>query len=163
SSKTIAVPILNYPGAGNKTFGLTLDSPAGGAALGSPASSTVTIIANGSSNHNSNGNNPNVVPNAIGPVINDMLLLSDGQAITQNAKPLTRAGVADTTGALRNAGLGGGPYVALFGLGTRLSYSDHNGDLASLSLSGGGMMELVRGANGDAQYLRIMNAVPGLT
>ena len=57
--------------------------------------------------------------------------------------------MADTTGTLLNAGLGGGPYVALFGLGTRLSYSDHNGDLASLSLSGGGMMELVRGANGE--------------
>jgi hypothetical protein len=237
TTKTIAVPILNNPAAGNKAFGLTLSSPGGGATLGSPAAITVTISA-GASRNNSNGSTPNVIPNATGPVITDLQLQNNGQAITgivlsfnrpldaaraqevanygyvirtpgpdrafgtfddgttpiasavydpatnrvtltpasplamntfyqiainQNANALTGAGVADTSGTLLNAGIADGPYVAQFGLGTKLSYTDHNGDLVSLTLGGGGLMELRRGANGDAQQLRILNGVPGGT
>jgi len=82
-------------------------------------------------------------------------------AIDQNANTLTGAGVSDITGALLNAGITGGPYVALFALGTKLAYSDGDGNRVSLTLTGGGLMELRLGSNSDAQQLRIIGAHPG--
>ena len=82
-------------------------------------------------------------------------------AINQNANQLTGAGVADPTGALLNAGVTGGPYVAQFALGTILAYVDGTGNNVSLKLTGGGLMELHLGANSEAQDLRILNAARG--
>jgi hypothetical protein len=81
--------------------------------------------------------------------------------VNRTANRLTGAGVADTTGALLNEGGGDGPYVAQFALGTRLSYNDRNGDRVSLSLRGGGLLELRRGGDGEAQQLRLINVASG--
>ena len=82
-------------------------------------------------------------------------------AINQNANILTTGGVADTTGALLNAGVTGGPYVAQFALGNKLSYIDHTGNHVTLALTKGGLMELRLGVDSDAQQLRLLGAVPG--
>jgi hypothetical protein len=83
--------------------------------------------------------------------------------VNQNANALAGAGVADTTEALLNAGTTNAPYVAEFSLGTRLSYVDGSGNKVALTLSGGGLMELRLGGDGNAQQLRIVGAVPGKT
>jgi hypothetical protein len=83
--------------------------------------------------------------------------------INQNANALAGAGVADTTEALLNAGTTNAPYVAEFSLGTRLSYIDGRGNKVALTLTGGGLMELRLGGDGNAQQLRIVGAVPGKT
>ena len=82
-------------------------------------------------------------------------------AINQNANTVTGAGVADTTGALLNGGVTGGPYVAQFALGTRLSYADGTGNRVALALTGGGLMELRLGPDSQAQQLRLIGAQPG--
>jgi hypothetical protein len=82
-------------------------------------------------------------------------------AINQNANALAGAGVADSTEALLNAGTTNAPYIADFALGTRLSYIDANGNKVGLTLTGGGVMELRLGANGEAEQLRIVGAVRG--
>jgi hypothetical protein len=81
--------------------------------------------------------------------------------INQNANALAGAGVADTTGALLNAGTTNAPYVAEFGLGTHLSYIDASGNSVRLTLTGGGLMALQLGGDGNAQALRLLGAVPG--
>jgi hypothetical protein len=81
--------------------------------------------------------------------------------INQNANPLTGAGVADTTGALLGAGFGSGVYGIQFGLGAHLVYNDANQNSVSLSLSGGGLMELRLGFDGAPQQLRLVGAVRG--
>ena len=82
-------------------------------------------------------------------------------AVNQNANAATGAGVADPTGALLNAGLTGGPYVAQFALGTKVSYIDGGGNHVALSLTGGGQMELRLGDDSEGQQLRIIGARPG--
>jgi hypothetical protein len=81
--------------------------------------------------------------------------------VNQNANALANAGVADTTEALLNAGTTNSPYVAEFSLGTRLTYIDATGNKVGLKLTGGGLLELRLGPDGDAQQLRILGAVPG--
>jgi hypothetical protein len=81
SSKTIAIPILSGSGTSGLTFGLSLSNPSGGASLGSPAALTVTLSA--PSNQGQPGANPSgVTPNAVGPTITNLQLLSNGGAIT---------------------------------------------------------------------------------
>jgi hypothetical protein len=81
--------------------------------------------------------------------------------VNQNANALAGAGVADTTEALLNAGTTNAPYAIEFSLGTRLSYIDATGNKVGLKLTGGGLLELRLGPNGQAQQLRILGAVPG--
>jgi hypothetical protein len=84
--------------------------------------------------------------------------------IDQNGNVLTGAGVSDTTGALLGQGISSTTTIEfLFGVGTALSYTDPKGNAVSLSLSGGGLMELRVGGDGTAQQLRILGAVPGRT
>ena len=82
-------------------------------------------------------------------------------AINQNANLVTGAGVADPSGALISVSAAGGPYIAQFALGTKLSYIDGTGNKVSLTLTGGGQMELRLGADSKAQQLRIIGAQPG--
>jgi streptogramin lyase len=73
-------------------------------------------------------------------------------------------GVADTAGNLLDGnanGLPGGAYVAQFGLGTNLHYSDADGDIVFLQITGGGLVEARLAASGDAQQLRVVNPVVG--
>jgi uncharacterized protein (DUF1800 family) len=57
SNKTISIPISNAsPFTGNKTFGITLSSPTGGASLSNPFTATITI----------SGSNTAIPPGAMG-------------------------------------------------------------------------------------------------
>ena len=73
-------------------------------------------------------------------------------------------GVSDTTGRLIDGngdGQPGGDYVAVFARGKTLSYRDRDGDLVSVTLRGGGVLELSQRADGTIQQLRVVGAVPG--
>jgi hypothetical protein len=49
----------------------------------------------------------------------------------------------------------GTPLVVTFGQGRKLTYVDSNGDTVKLSLKGPGVMQLVRGTDGDAERLTL--------
>ena len=73
-------------------------------------------------------------------------------------------GVSDTTGRLIDGngdGQPGGDYVALFARGKALTYRDRDGDVVSVTLRGGGVLELSQRADGTIQQLRVVGAVPG--
>jgi hypothetical protein len=57
-------------------------------------------------------------------------------------------------------GVAGGAYRVSFAVGNRLIYADRNGDLVALHLARGGLMELRRGIDGEAQQLRLELTVP---
>ncbi len=74
-----------------------------------------------------------------------------------NAAP---GGVSDTSGNLLDGnrdGNPGGTFLTTIGRGTRLNYRDANGDFVSLSISGGGILELTRDQSGEGQVLRVLN------
>jgi subtilisin-like proprotein convertase family protein len=61
--------------------------------------------------------------------------------------------------------VGGNPISAssarhFVGRGRKLSYNDSNGDFVTVSLVGGGLMDVVRGANGEGRFIHIERAVP---
>ena len=73
-------------------------------------------------------------------------------------------GVSDTTGRLIDGngdGQPGGDYVVVFARGKALSYRDRDGDVVSIKLRGGGVLELSQRADGTIQQLRVVGAVPG--
>ena len=73
-------------------------------------------------------------------------------------------GVSDTTGRLidgNSDGQPGGDYVVVFARGKALSYRDRDGDVVSIKLRGGGVLELSQAADGTIQQLRVVGAVPG--
>jgi len=58
-------------------------------------------------------------------------------------------------------GTPGGRMVISLGVGTALSYRDRNGDQVSLNLSKGGVMQMVRSADGEAKHLHLIGVVNG--
>ena len=58
-------------------------------------------------------------------------------------------------------GVPGGDFSAIVGRGTKLSYTDGNGDTVSLTLSKGGTMDVLLGPKGDAQHVRLNGTTPG--
>jgi Zn-dependent metalloprotease len=54
-------------------------------------------------------------------------------------------------------------YQLTIGRGTHLSYDDAGGDTVTLTLTGGGMMELTRGLDGEGQDLRLVEIVANQT
>jgi VCBS repeat-containing protein len=58
-------------------------------------------------------------------------------------------------------GSSGGDCVTLVARGTKIKYTDSNGDLVSLSLKKGGAMEMVRRLDGEGSHLRLVDLVPG--
>jgi len=58
-------------------------------------------------------------------------------------------------------GVSGGDCVALIARGTKVKYTDSNGDAVSLSLKKGGTMEIVRRLDGEAAHLRLADLVAG--
>ncbi len=57
-------------------------------------------------------------------------------------------------------GVVGTPFVATVGVGTRLAYSDGTGNVVSLQLSRGGLMELFQAPDGNIQQLDLVGTVP---
>jgi hypothetical protein len=74
------------------------------------------------------------------------------------------SGVVDLGGdALAGDGTGtpGTDFTSYFGRGTKLSYVDQSGHLVTLSLTGGGVIDLSRLPNGQAQTLQVVAPVAG--
>jgi hypothetical protein len=80
----------------------------------------------------------------------------DGQT-----NPLLNNGVTDSSGNLLNGSSGttGSPFVATFGVGTRLKYADGSGNIVTLQLSKGGLMEMSRSLNGAVQQLQLIGTI----
>jgi hypothetical protein len=73
-------------------------------------------------------------------------------------------GVADLAGNALDGDANGTPgdaYDVTFARGSSLRYGDGDGDLVSLALQRGGVLELIRGANGEAQQVRVVGARSG--
>lgn len=80
--------------------------------------------------------------------------------------PVVGPGVSDTYGNVLDGdgdGRAGGAYIAYIGVGSRLSYRDTDGDQVALSISGGGMMQMVLGSDRAAESLKVLGARPGKT
>jgi uncharacterized repeat protein (TIGR01451 family) len=54
----------------------------------------------------------------------------------------------------------GRDFVATFARGSSLKYTDGNGDLVSLNLSNGGLLDLYRDSSGEGQVLTVLGAGP---
>jgi hypothetical protein len=79
-----------------------------------------------------------------------------------NGTPSATAGVTDTRGNLLvgdTNGLAPGPFIAVFGVSNRFAYTDRDGNIVALQLKKG-LMELVRGADGEALQLRLDGTIP---
>ena len=91
-------------------------------------------------------------------------VLSSGLFFEVKVDGTSGHGVSSTTGRLIDGngdGRPGGDYVALFARGKMLTYRDRDGDLVSVRLRGGGVLELSQRADGKIQQLRVVGAVPG--
>ena len=60
-------------------------------------------------------------------------------------------------------GVAGGDFIALEQRAASLAYTDSDGDNVTLSLSGGGLLELLRSASGEGELLRIIDSVASVT
>jgi len=79
------------------------------------------------------------------------------------ASPLLNRGLTDTSGNLLSGqanGVAGSPFIATFAAGTQLAYSDNNGKAVSLSMTGGGLIEIFRSPAGNPQSVSLVGAVP---
>ena len=83
------------------------------------------------------------------------------QLVVNGAAP---AGLTDVRGNLLDGngdGVAGGSYSISFARAAQLQYTDRNGDVVSLRLARGGVLDLVRAADGEAQIVRLVGARPG--
>ena len=78
------------------------------------------------------------------------------------ANQLLTTGVVDTNGDLLagSNGIPGAPFVTIFGVGTRLTYPDGTGNIVTLRLTRGGLMELFQAPSGQIQQLVLIGIVP---
>lgn len=91
------------------------------------------------------------------------LALNTFNQLIVNGNPSATAGLTNVRGDLLDGdsnGVNGGAYGAIFGAGFRFVYLDRNGDRVSLRLARGGLLELRRGIDGEAQQLRLVQTVP---
>jgi len=93
------------------------------------------------------------------------LPLNRFERITINglANPLLGRGLINTSGVLLSGlgnGVPGSPFVATFGVGSSLAYTDSLGKTVQLGLTGAGMIEMFRTPAGDAQSVSLVGAVP---
>jgi hypothetical protein len=75
-------------------------------------------------------------------------------------------GLLDLSGNLIDGdgdGLAGGNFSTSLVRASRLSYRDSDGDLITYAATGGGIVEVKRGAPGTGDVVRILDAVPGRT
>ena len=91
--------------------------------------------------------------------------LASGLAFKVVVDGTSAHGVSDTAGRLidgNSDGQPGGDYVvAILARGKTLSYRDRDGDVVSIKLRGGGVLELSQRADGTIQQLRVVGALPG--
>ena len=79
------------------------------------------------------------------------------------ANPLLGRGLIDTSGVLLSGfgnGVPGSPFIATFGVGSSLAYSDSLGKTVQISLTRGGLIEMFRTPVGDAQSVVLVGTVP---
>ncbi len=79
------------------------------------------------------------------------------------ANPLLGRGLIDTSGTLltgQTNGVPGSPFIATFGVGSSLAYTDGAGKVVQLSLTGGGAIEMFRTPVGDPQSVSLLGVVP---
>ncbi len=78
------------------------------------------------------------------------------------ANSLLNTGLTDANGDLLagSSGAIGTPFVATFGAGTRLAYTDGASNVVTLRLTRGGLMELFQSPDGSIQQLRLVGTVP---
>ena len=86
----------------------------------------------------------------------------DRIAIDGRANALLNTGLTDAIGDLLTGsdGVIGSPFVATFGAGTRLTYTDGTGNVVTLRLTRGGLMELFQSPDGAIQQLELVGTVP---
>ena len=94
------------------------------------------------------------------------LPLNRFERITINglATQLLGRGLINTSGVLLSGlsnGVPGGPFVATFGVGSSLFYTDSTGKTVTLNLTGGGLIEIDRTPGGDPQSVSLLGAIPG--
>jgi hypothetical protein len=82
-------------------------------------------------------------------------------AIDGLSNPLLNNGLTDTSGNLLagSGGSPGSPYVATFGVGTKLSYTDTSGNRVKLDLTHGGLMKMLRLPSGAVEELQLIGTV----
>ncbi len=82
----------------------------------------------------------------------------DGQA-----SPLLHNGLTDLAGnqLAGSSGAPGTPEVVTFGLGTKLVYTDSGGNLVTLQLAKGGMMQMFLAPTGSVLDFALIGTVPG--
>jgi len=79
------------------------------------------------------------------------------------ANPLLGRGLINTSGVLLSGlsnGVPGSPFIATFGVGSSLTYTDGLGKTVQLGLTGGGVIEMLRTLAGDAQSVSLLGVVP---
>ena len=111
------------------------------AARYNPATSTVTVI-----------------PSSPLPLNRFKRITIDGLA-----NPLLGRGLINTSGVLLSGlsnGVPGSPFIATFGVGSSLAYTDSLGKTVQLGLTGGGLIEMFRTPVGDVQSVSLVGAVP---
>ncbi len=78
------------------------------------------------------------------------------------ANALLNNGLTDANGDLLagSDGMIGTPFVATFGAGTRIAYTDGGGNVVTLKLARGGLMELFQAPAGSIQQLELIGTIP---
>jgi hypothetical protein len=79
------------------------------------------------------------------------------------ANPILGRGLANRSGVVLSGlsnGIAGSPFVATFDAGTQLAYADSQGKHVSLSLSGGGIIEMFRAPGGDPVTVTLAGTIP---
>src|SRR5208283_4934517 len=115
-------------------------------------------IALSSAQYNAATSTVTVIPSTPLPLNHFERITIDGLA-----NPLLGRGLIDTSGNLlsgQSNGVPGSPFIATFGVGSSLTYTDGLGKTVELSLTGGGLIEMFRTAAGDAQSVSLLGVVP---
>jgi hypothetical protein len=113
-----------------------------------------------SATYNSTTHTVTIVPGAPLPLDMFYQVTIDG-----HTSPLLNNGLTDTYGNLLagSSGIVSSPFVATFGVGAQLTYSDGGGNTVTLRLNRGGLMEVFRSPIGSVQQLQLVGVIPGQT
>jgi hypothetical protein len=110
--------------------------------------------------YNSTSQTVTLVPSAPLPLGTFYQITIDGHTST-----LLNNGLTDTYGNLLTGSSGGvgSAFVATIGGGSQLTYADGGGNVVTLKLSRGGLMEMFRSPSGNVQRLQLVGVVPRQT
>ena len=142
------------PDLGNYGYFVDVAGPNG--TFGTSADTFITLTA---AQYNATASTITVIPSTPLP-------LNRFERITLNglANPLLNRGLVSTSGVLLSGlsnGVAGSPFVATFGVGSALAYTDSSGKVVQLSLTGGGVIEMLRTPTGNPQSVTLLGTVPG--